>query len=491
MSRSATVTKALVLLALILLCVPAGAQITINPGDILGKIFKIPKAKPSPNAPASPNAPINGIAPPANDNFANREHLVGTDVRAQADNRGATVEADEPEHRPGTKNERTVWWTWTAPDTGRVTLDTLGDVSGIGYTQLVVYVGNSLDSLLPITRGLNYTKNYQLTFPVEGGRSYQIVSAGGASNSGSYGQTGFNLHFTKTNLPPPIIGRDNFNDRAALKGNEAMAVANNEQTTLETDEPTHTPGAQNLHTVWWTWTAPATGKVTIDTLKLGVIPTALTFYQGAAMADLVPVVRTRGLNEGDKMVLPVAPGQTYQIVSNGGNGQVGFNLHFTPNALPPPVVGRDNFADRAALKGSEAMAVANNEQATIETDEPDHMPGQKDARTVWWTWTAPAKGQVAIDTLKNVSGTQATALAVYTGDALAGLVPVARKDAGTLDYALAFPVKAGTAYQIVVNGGDSSSVGQVGFNLHFHPAPPGAQEVRPIPKPKPKRKVSM
>ena len=581
MSRLASFLKALALLALITLCVPAKAQITIpDPGGVLSKILRLPKPKPSPNAPA------NGIAPPANDNFATREQLVGTDVRAQADNRGATVEAGEPEHIPGVADRRTVWWTWTAPDTGRVTVDTLGGVSGTTGTALTFYVGNALDSLIPVMRGNNYTSGFKMALPVEGGRTYQIVcnadngnhdgqmgfnlhftrttlpppvigrdnfadrptlkgseamavadnlqtttefnepthipgvadrrtvwwtwtapdtgrvtvdTLGGVSgttgtaltfyvgnaldslipvmrgnnytsgfkmalpveggrtyqivcnadNGNHDGQMGFNLHFTRTALPPPVLGRDNFVDRAPLKGSEAMAVANNEQTTLETDELTHTPGEQNLHTVWWTWTAPATGKVTIDTLKLGVTPTALTFYQGDALADLVPVVRTRGLNEGDKMVLPVASGQTYQIVSNGGSGQVGFNLHFTPNALPPPVVGRDNFADRAVLKGAEAMAVANNEQASIETDEPDHTPGQKDARTVWWTWTAPAKGQVVIDTLKSVSGTQSTALAVYTGDALAGLTSVTQKSAPTLDYALAFPVKAGAAYQIV------------------------------------------
>lgn len=236
-----------------------------------------------------------------------------------------------------------------------MTLDTLGDVSDTRYTNLVVYVGDSLATLLPVTRGLSsYTKNYQLTFPVEGGRSYQIVSAGSVSSNGAYGQTGFNLHFTKT-------------------------------------------------------------------------------------------------------------------------------------TLPPPVVGRDNFADRAPLKGSEAMAVANNEQASIETDEPDHTPGQKDARTVWWTWTAPAKGRVAIDTLKNVSGTQSTALAVYTGDALAGLTSVAQKSAPTLNYALAFPVKAGTAYQIAANGADGGSVGQIGFNLHFHPALP-EPPAKTTPKAKPKHR---
>ena len=317
------------------------------------------------------------------DNFADRPTLKGSEAMAITDNLQATTEFNEPTHLPGTGNTHTVWWTWTAPDTGRVSLDTLGDVSSTSSTDLVVYIGDSLESLLPVMRGRDYTEGFKMVLPVESGRAYQLVLNAPYSSASNYtGQAGFNLHFTKTALPPPVLGRDNFADRPTLKGNEAMAVANNEQTTLETDEPTHTPGAENLHTVWWTWTAPATGKVTVDTLKLGVIPSALTFYQGDALADLVPVMRTRGLNEGDKLVLPVAAGQTYQIVSNGGSGQIGFNLHFTPNSLPPPVVGRDNFADRAALKGGEAMAVANNEQASIETDEPDHTPGQKDARTV-------------------------------------------------------------------------------------------------------------
>lgn len=83
MSRPACFVKALALFALVTLCVPANAQITIpDPGGILGKILRLPKPK------ANPNVPASQIAPPANDNFADREQLVGADARASVDNRG-------------------------------------------------------------------------------------------------------------------------------------------------------------------------------------------------------------------------------------------------------------------------------------------------------------------------------------------------------------------------------------------------------------------
>src|SRR2546423_493989 len=61
-------------------------------------------------------------AAPDNDNFAARRLLVGTIVQDSVDNSSATVEPGEiiDTNRYG----RTVWWTWTAPTDGQVTIQT-------------------------------------------------------------------------------------------------------------------------------------------------------------------------------------------------------------------------------------------------------------------------------------------------------------------------------------------------------------------------------
>ncbi|MBV9848435.1 MAG: hypothetical protein JO250_01990, partial [Armatimonadetes bacterium] len=206
-------------------------------------------------------------------------------------------------------------------------------------------VGDSLGGLTPIVRHYGYTDGYKLTFPVEAGRSYQIVSD--ALNSNFVGLTGFNLRFTKANMPAPIVGSDAFANRTnlTLTVGSALAVANNEQATVEPGEPDHLSGQRNFNTVWWKWTAPVSGTVAIDTLGLTGLTgaagqTCLVIYTGDSLDSLTHVTTGNGNMDGYKLTFPVAAGRTYQIVSDAPNGnyigQVGFNLHF--HSLYAPAV---------------------------------------------------------------------------------------------------------------------------------------------------------
>src|SRR3954469_24201596 len=83
-------------------------------------------------------------AQPANDNFANAWTLAtlvtnGTSV-------GATKEPGEPNHAFNTGGP-SVWFTWTAPKTTQVQMDTIG--SGFD-TLLAVYTGSALNALTQI-----------------------------------------------------------------------------------------------------------------------------------------------------------------------------------------------------------------------------------------------------------------------------------------------------------------------------------------------------
>src|SRR5260370_25810397 len=64
-------------------------------------------------------------AAPVNDMFANATVLSGSAVTATGSNVGATKEVGEPP-KAGNSGGASVWWVWTAPASGTVTISTLG-----------------------------------------------------------------------------------------------------------------------------------------------------------------------------------------------------------------------------------------------------------------------------------------------------------------------------------------------------------------------------
>src|ERR1043165_7289833 len=89
----------------------------------------------------------------------------------------------------------------------------------------------------------------------------------------------------------------------------------------------------------------------------------------------------------------------------------------TLQALAPP--DNDNFATRIALYGTNGTSTGNNAGATKEFGEPD--PAFMAARSVWWTWTAPADGSLTVSTAGSSFDTMVT---VFTGDTLSNLTLV-------------------------------------------------------------------
>ena len=127
----------------------------------------------------------NETAARSNDNFADRRLLTGSNVTVTSDNRSATSEASEP-NPAGTSGGKSVWWTWTAPSTGRVTIST---ASSSFDTTLGVYAGTSVTSLRLVAE--NDDENYaadtltsKVTFNAVAGTKYQIQVDGYSGESG-------------------------------------------------------------------------------------------------------------------------------------------------------------------------------------------------------------------------------------------------------------------------------------------------------------------
>src|SRR5512140_350006 len=76
-------------------------------------------------------------AQPANDMFANRTSISGTNITVFGSNIGASKEYGEPYHG-GDAGGASVWWTWRAPSSGNVRISTAGSNFD---TLLGVYTG--------------------------------------------------------------------------------------------------------------------------------------------------------------------------------------------------------------------------------------------------------------------------------------------------------------------------------------------------------------
>lgn len=128
----------------------------------------------------------------------------------------------------------------------------------------------------------------------------------------------------------------------------------------------------------------------------------------------------------------------------------------------------DNFADRPIVTASTEVLTGNNEAATREEGEPPDGDSPR-WQTVWGAWTAPTNGTVTITT----SGSSFnTVLAVYVGDTVSHLFPVAQNDdvqSGFNWSSVSFPTKSGVTYSFAVDGAVNNLDGQgdVVVNISF------------------------
>jgi Ca2+-binding RTX toxin-like protein len=121
----------------------------------------------------------------------------------------------------------------------------------------------------------------------------------------------------------------------------------------------------------------------------------------------------------------------------------------------------DNFANRIVLNGSSISVTGTNVDSSGEPGEPSHGGSIPD-RTVWWAWTAPASGEITIDT---IGSNFDTTLGVYTGSAVNSLSTIVGNDDSIgLISQVNFTATAGRTYQIAVDG-FSGSEGSIDLNL--------------------------
>ncbi len=151
---------------------------------------------------------------PANDDFTDAFELDSGPIPIAAANTtlaGATTEAGEPSDRPVLPPSPSVWFTWTAPTTGRMTLDLRGSYDfsqsfcGCSSARLAVYRGDSLEQveLMEQVSGsfrLNDDNRLTLNFEAEAGTAYRFALYGDPTYSSS-----FNLRLLNPNAPGAVV----------------------------------------------------------------------------------------------------------------------------------------------------------------------------------------------------------------------------------------------------------------------------------------------
>lgn len=285
-------------------------------------------------------------AAPANDNFGSAAALSGNLAVDSVSNVEASKEANEPDHA-GDTGGLSVWWAWTAPSDGLLTVSTAGSMDEIGApldTVLAIYTGEPVANLNPVVSNDQDSTETGSSFAqtlVTSGVTYQIAVDSSASFDDPVGGT-INLTLTFDGSG----SNDNLSDRNTLNGTHESISWTNLGATREPGEATH--GGAGVASVWWEWTSPFDGPVTFST-EGSSIDTLMAIYEGTgnshASLNLISNDDDRGSNLTSLIVFTAEKDKTYFIAVDSKTNSVGaFNLCFS-RGFPANIDAIDRMGD--------------------------------------------------------------------------------------------------------------------------------------------------
>lgn len=184
----------------------------------------------------------------------------------------------------------------------------------------------------------------------------------------------------------------------------------NQYATKQDGEPDHA-GNEGGHSIWWTFTAPADGFVTVNVTGADVV----AVYVGASFPALAEVASS---DSGGPVTFPAYAGERYRIAIDGlfdpetlsitfGSGTIALaSLNTTQN---------DDFANAITISAGQTRT-GKNRFATKEAGEPDHG-GNAGGKSLWWKFTATEDTTIQITSTCDFPH----ALAVYTEGSPAGV----------------------------------------------------------------------
>jgi hypothetical protein len=391
---------------------------------------------------------------PTNDDFADAKAVTPESSSTVYTNKLATKEAEEPDHA-GDPGGHSVWFKWTPSASETATISTCSTSSNLDAL-LAVYIGTELGNLTEVASNDDALGGEHppckltdsgVTAVVTAGTTYWIAVDGSQGTAGK-----FNLR---------IQGRpsnDDFASPLPLSSSlpTTYSSGTNVDATRESEEPDHA-GDPGGHSVWFSWTPTEDVQARISIcFTSSNFDTLLAVYTGTELGSLTEVASNDAAPNppcgvgGSEVIFDASKETTYMIAVDGGNGSEG---NFSVNIEPPP--GNDDFADAKALSGLPVSISGTTVLATKQAGEPDHA-GDPGGHSVWFKWTSPLNGSIAVSTCSYLESGPDTLLAVYTGTELGDLTEVASNDdSGATCHegnsAVRFGTNEGTTYWIAVD----------------------------------------
>ena len=163
---------------------------------------------------------------------------------------------------------------------------------------------------------------------------------------------------------------DNFANAFAitLAGTSAQVTGTNVNASRQTGEPAHSDEAGG-HSVWWKWSAPAGGSVSLDT-QGSLFDTTLGVYTGPSLTQLTEVAFSDDLEDRaiqySSLTFAATAGTTYYFAVDGFNADDGFgadsaavtlNVNFAATGGTAPAITSQPVSEAATPGGSVTFAV--------------------------------------------------------------------------------------------------------------------------------------
>jgi IPT/TIG domain len=420
------------------------------------------------------------VAAPANDDFSDASAVAGSDWTTTVSTIGASTEASEPTATGDASTIRTssVWLSWTAPASSRITLSASSDdVPSVG---LGIYQGKSVATVKEkafSTDGLlsNVLVTKDQTYLIQvsgvaglGTETSGSISVGLASILPPAGRDASTARDTSTPSsgskvsPAPVVAphldpstapvNDNFSAAIRVDGPSWYAITNNTSASTQSGENTSlgtdVTGYSLFRTVWYKWKAPANGSVTVSTEGSAGFDTGLAILTGSSVSHTSQKAwndQQSGLSSGGLSQInsfKVVKGTTYYFQAGSAAQTLGAA---TSGTLQVNLIGHyvqpsyDNLSSALVKSGTSWSTSLSDVGATIESesgtyfepsDDPDFASYSR-LGSNWIKWTPTSTGTVDVNT--NGSGDLDTYIAVFEQDKFGNLNQVGFDDEGGID----------------------------------------------------------
>ena len=389
----------------------------------------------------SPTA--DALGGPTNDQFTSPTAIAGSSGSQGGTTVGATNDDDEPLAYADTVG---VWYQWVAPSTGLYEF-TVGQPGSVGL-QVEVFAGTTLTSMRPL-----YAAD---PFPMISGQPYRMrVSSPVGSES----------PFTLTWSAGGTINNDSFSDADPRAGGNTSVDGSNIGATAQVCcEPSHAGNGPNK-SVWYRWTAPATGTVTFDTFgsTFDTLLGAYTVAGGLGGAVEVASNDDAGGTTQSELSFAATRDTEYYIAVDGFNGAEGVFILSYAYGAPT----NDHYANATGITQDSGSLSTTTAGSTGEAGEPAQVPQQRygrDFASTWFQYTPASPRRLHLEADRaGVTGNPT--LGVYVGPGVSNLFEAGTDDNGgggsdaelgvytipTVDYRIAIGAHAQTDTDIDLN----------------------------------------